>query len=290
MGYSGHVAADLSELCAFVAAHPTGAVAPSDVRWFLARLVSGPASIFDLSKDGRRSCVAVLADRSQNASDAAELVVLGRVAGTDVAPALAWGVEAAERCERRCVEVVGPEVGPFEAPLLARHGFSEAFGMYMMRRDGGPSGALPASASFVDLDVRNATLVHGLVQRAFADVPGSFVAPPEAWVERALAQLPPTRVLFRDGRPVAFVRVGVDAHGEGHVHSLGRDPQRRGEGLGPLLMLEALRLLAGLSATTLRLEVAAQNRQALALYERFGFTVASSVSVWRRALVRPAAK
>jgi ribosomal protein S18 acetylase RimI-like enzyme len=79
--------------------------------------------------------------------------------------------------------------------------------------------------------------------------------------------------------PVAFVVPRASL-----LCSLGRDPAYRGEGLGPLLMIEGLRLLAGLGATTVRLEVAERNATAIALYERFGFRRASVSSAWRREL------
>ena len=75
--------------------------------------------------------------------------------------------------------------------------------------------------------------------------------------------------------PLAFVaRVSLAPDEQtGVVDSIARATERRGERLGERLLAEALRCLRALGASRYALSVAAENRAALTLYERFGFEV-----------------
>ncbi len=58
---------------------------------------------------------------------------------------------------------------------------------------------------------------------------------------------------------------------EAHITSIAIDPNRRGQGLGKLLLLRLLQYCGQRQAHWVTLEVRADNRAALALYRRFGF-------------------
>jgi ribosomal-protein-alanine N-acetyltransferase len=57
---------------------------------------------------------------------------------------------------------------------------------------------------------------------------------------------------------------------EAHVTSVTVDPQRRGSGIGTRLMLSMCHEALRAGATSLTLEVRVSNRNAQALYQRFG--------------------
>lgn len=63
------------------------------------------------------------------------------------------------------------------------------------------------------------------------------------------------------------------------VESLARDPADRGRGLGAALLTEALRQLEAAGLAPVRLDVAAANEDALALYKGFGFRATDIVPI-----------
>jgi ribosomal-protein-alanine N-acetyltransferase len=78
---------------------------------------------------------------------------------------------------------------------------------------------------------------------------------------------------LRLGRKIvgfAVSRIGAD---EGEILSIAVDPRYRGQGLSRNLLLTHLGHLAGRGVRTIFLEVEENNRPALSLYKRAGFTV-----------------
>jgi [ribosomal protein S18]-alanine N-acetyltransferase len=78
---------------------------------------------------------------------------------------------------------------------------------------------------------------------------------------------------LRQGRKIvglAVSRIGAD---EAEILSIAIDPRCRGQGLSRNLLLTHLGHLAGRGARTIFLEVEENNRPALSLYKRAGFTV-----------------
>ena len=88
----------------------------------------------------------------------------------------------------------------------------------------------------------------------FLDVPGFLVAADDEVVGYVVADTMPNH--------------GADI---GHVKDLAVDPDRRGEGIGQLLLSEALGALFVDGASRVKLEVRAGNDRARALYREFGF-------------------
>ena len=80
-------------------------------------------------------------------------------------------------------------------------------------------------------------------------------------------------LIIEDPEPVAMILCRAVA-GEGEVLTLAVDPAARRRGLGSTLVAAATRLLCENGATEIFLEVAADNRVAIALYERHGFVPA----------------
>ncbi len=75
-------------------------------------------------------------------------------------------------------------------------------------------------------------------------------------------------------RTRALVGLPVDPDGRrGHIMNFAVDPRRRGRGVGEALLREGLEYLRVLGAETAELEVRADNRAAIKLYEKHGFRV-----------------
>jgi len=64
----------------------------------------------------------------------------------------------------------------------------------------------------------------------------------------------------------------------GHVLNLAIDPPYRGRGLGTELLQAGLNYLGSLGARRVELEVRTQNREAIRLYRKFGFSIEQLIS------------
>jgi mycothiol synthase len=82
-------------------------------------------------------------------------------------------------------------------------------------------------------------------------------------------------------RVVGFHWTKVEG-GSGEVYVVGIDPSAQGGGLGKLLLLTGLRYLANRGCTHVDLYVESDNTAARALYERRGFTVEVTDTMYRR--------
>ena len=84
------------------------------------------------------------------------------------------------------------------------------------------------------------------------------------------------RVLCDGRRILAALRYAPD---EAFLHSIVRDPEAKGRGLGRLVLDEARRCLPGRALT---LNVVSSNRVALELYKRHGFAITADRDVLTR--------
>lgn len=269
---------DIPELLAFAAAHPVPDL-PAGPERLLGSLVSGPGSIIDLGDAGGRILAAALIDTCANATDAAELLLVGACAGAPDETQVALLLDEAEHCAaqgpRSALEIpLTPALAPHQA-LLRRRGYDNAYELIRMSVavDGSD---LPADTDWCDLDAGSADAAHALVLAAFAEVPGTST-PALAEFRRYTAASPAgtRRVLTMEGAVAAYVHVipPEAPGGVGDVNVIARDPRYRGRGLGGRALREALRRLRAAGAVAARLDVVAMNGTALALYERHGFHV-----------------
>jgi len=131
---------------------------------------------------------------------------------------------------------------------------------------------LPPAWRWAPLDDALVSSVHEALVEIFLGAPSTTIPPLAEFRRGAFASQPGWHVLL-DGEALAGV-VRLSAEGSsGEVRILGRRPAYRGRGLGALLLDHGLRVLAGVGAGEITLEVAATNERALALYRGFDFDV-----------------
>jgi ribosomal protein S18 acetylase RimI-like enzyme len=88
-------------------------------------------------------------------------------------------------------------------------------------------------------------------------------------------------VLELDGAVAGTVMAGYEGH-RGWINYLAVDPAVRRRGLGRALMMEAERLLRDRGCPKINLQVRADNRDAVAFYQRLGFVQDAVVSLGKR--------
>lgn len=111
---------------------------------------------------------------------------------------------------------------------------------------------------------------------------------PAADIRAALACPSSTVLAGRDeaGRLIATVMVGYDGH-RGWLYYLAVAADRRGEGLGRLMVEAAERWLAARGAPAVRLMVRADNEGVTRFYERIGYEASDVRVLGRRIGIAP---
>ena len=171
--------------------------------------------------------------------------------------------------------MITPEWAPHRRSI-ENAGFTYAYGdldMLCGTPDWGQDIAVPDGLAWCDLDTALIEEFLRVYRAAFADLPGVYFAD-EAEQRRVLTVgRGAVRVLCDGRRILAALRYAPD---EAFLHSIVRDPEAKGRGLGRLVLDEARRCLPGRALT---LNVVSSNRVALDLYKRHGFTITADRDV-----------
>jgi GNAT superfamily N-acetyltransferase len=268
----------VDELVAWCAAHP---IPDTDAERFLRHLNSGPTAIIDRRDEG---AVCVILDRARSGIGCApvELAGLRRGAMTD---SLAESLVTEIAARSRGLGLMGvdlmitPEWAPHRRDI-EHAGFGYAYGdldMLCAAPDWGQDVPVPEALAWRDLDTALIEEFLRVYRAAFADLPGVYFAD-EAEQRRVLTfGRGAVRVLCDGSRILAALRYAPD---EAFLHSIVRDPEAKGRGLGRLVLDEARRCLPGRALT---LNVVSSNRVALDLYKRHGFTITADRDVLTKA-------
>ncbi|MBI4950422.1 MAG: GNAT family N-acetyltransferase [Myxococcales bacterium] len=281
------------EQVAFTQRAAVSSLAEADVRFVLERLTRGPEGVLDAVQGGAR-LVAALVERSESEASAATLLVLGLEGGAAdraqlFARVLDDAIALATAGPLRHLRVPLPPGLTALAPALVARGLTALFVSYTMRtRDAHVPDPPVSAGTFVDWSSSmSAAPVRDLVVRAFAGAPDLIPVSVEDLHARLDAARPRPRLLFEGGELLGVCRTsGPDEAGVGRVPMIAREPARRGDRLGDVLLVEAKRVLAAAGARCFELEVAAANRSALGLYQRHGFEVVSEETTFGRELAR----
>lgn len=277
-----HAIADIADLQPFLARHARTGLGAAPA--FLLGLSLRPDGVFDLHDDGGRALVAVLIDACNNSGDAAELVLLASRAEVPSEDLLALlldeALAEARRGPRGQLEVTLDALMRPHQALLETRGFTWRFDLVTMERHGPwRAVASPPGWTWADLSTERYDEAARLVRAAFAGHPGVDFPPAEQSRAHSLGKPLPVRLLLDGDRVAGWVSVRADPDGSAMVESLARHPADRGRGLGAVLLTEGLRQLEAAGLAPVRLDVAAANEDALALYKRFGCRATDTVPI-----------
>jgi ribosomal protein S18 acetylase RimI-like enzyme len=282
--------ADADAIVDFCAAH--GSIHDTALlRLLLFELTSDPAGVIVGDHGGDIALVATVVDRTRNGADAASLETLGvrippaaaSFVGLVVEPALAF----ARAGERRALHVpLPPELAHVDgiADALRGAGFAAAYDTFQMRRPASApalarAAPLPAGWSWTALDGARADEAHAALAEMFRDAPSSHLPPLADFRHAVESGAAIWRALLDGDRIAGLVRIAADG-ARGELRIVGRMPVYRGQGVGPRLVGEGLRLLQARGAGEVELSVEADNDRALELYRRFGFETVTRTPVF----------
>jgi ribosomal protein S18 acetylase RimI-like enzyme len=264
------------------------------MRRLMLELTSDPTGVIVIGDGDGLRLVATVVDRISNGADAASLEMFGvrsPLAATEftrlvIEPAIAF----ARAGTHRALQVLLPQsVIPADGAeqALRDAGFAYAYDMYEMRRDGstaapGTPEPLPAGWVWVPLDVGRADAAHAALVEMFRDAPSANMVSRDDFRRAVASGTTVWRALIERDDVIGLVQIALlGAHGD--LRIVGRAPRYRGQGVGPRLVAEGLRMLREGGAGDIALSVEADNDRALDLYRRFGFEVVSRT----RAFMRP---
>lgn len=278
----------------FVCAHAVRPEVTSMVEPLLTDLVSDQGGIIDLWRGDRRAMVAVVTDTCENASNSAELVMLGQRARLVGPDALATMLDAAEAFvasgPRDSLSITFPPFPLAHRDMLAARGYVSARLAYVMSRPANRpapelSAPLPEGARFVDVDPTWIEPFYRTLSASFDAVPGAYVPSLETFRTLRLSAPIPARLLVQGDRVLGFVSVELAEGGRiGNINSLGRHPDLVGGGVGAHLLAEGMRTLsAGAPVARFRLHTAATNHRSNRLCRSFGFRTVHTISSFTRA-------
>ena len=250
------------------------------------QVVSGAEAIQDLRIGKERVGVGIIVDTCDNNANSADLILCVPTGPHLTAVAeylLAWGEARLLKSSRSALDIAIFDDSTIPADLLLQRGYQIAYGLYEMSGEGREPGRpkLPDSLRWSDLEEKWLSLYYETVRLAFADIPGASVPEYHVFASRCRASPIPPRLLLKGDSVAGVLRVELRPSGAGEIILLGRHPAHRGEGLGPYLLKEAMRLLWERGARRFQLEVAATNRKAIRLYEGEGFSSDRTTSVYR---------
>jgi ribosomal protein S18 acetylase RimI-like enzyme len=168
--------------------------------------------------------------------------------------------------------------------MLKMRGYSQAYAYLTLVADLPPALESPDS-DWSDVDASSVDAAYACWRDAFLETTSPMTSPEDG---RAilLGADPRPRVLYA-GRDVAAVLRVLwldEAARAGELRFIGRNPIFRGQRLGDRALSEAFRVLHRMGARSVQLDVASNNRAALALYDRWKFRRTGQEEVFRIAL------
>lgn len=273
----------VEDLLAFAIEFPMSDTWTLPLRRLLQELPSSDDCILDIWDRGERQGVAVVVDTVQNLGEVVLLEVLGRKPGLTsdfLRLAQPVAVQRAHAGGRKGVECYLPDHLGWGS-TFAESGWTLLRDCFVLEREGTetPSPPLPPGFRWRDMEPADVLPYYHLLKAAFSNDPGMQLAEYPAFVRAMEQRTVPVRLLCRYEKILGFVRTSLEGE-RGDIDAIGRSPEWRGKGLGPLLMAEAARFLAGQGAKRMRLSVTGSNTPARNLYRSLGFLEAERAEVW----------
>lgn len=280
----------VDRLVRFCVDHPAMELPPTLLRRIMLNLCTSNHGVVALEWRGELALVAICADRLENPDSHAAADVCGLRA--DLEPAIqSQLINEALECVERFVRPTGrpgiditltQSLAAHSAVLTKRH-YAFAFTGYDMLTPAMPPPPPVAPPPGLAWSPAHPALIRSYYDTLYAamePVPGAYVASFDTFEARVANAEIPHELLVFEGGVAGFSIVSLAGSGEGSVTTLGRHPNFRGRGLGPVLLTRAMNTLANRGARFFRLDVSADNPAALALYEKFGFEIVEELPTW----------
>lgn len=278
----------VDEQIEFAVKHPWPPGWPRDmITRFLGGLIASPAQIFDSLEQGKRLCLAVMADQISNPGRNATLEFLGLSPEGDrkamLAKVLAWAPAH-----------VPPSLAGFTVPLpeewaeelCARYDLQPYYRTFGMLHDSPGTTPPPQPGLCSIVTDRDEEELYGVLKRSFAENLDTNIVPFEEWqAARRAPSRSKTWGVWKDKELVSFLNLQVPkAIAFAEIRTVGTLAEHRGKGYAKALIQRALGYVAQLEIPRCALTVAAHNDGALSLYTKLGFKEVERQSnfVWRR--------
>lgn len=282
--------ASTTETLEFCTQNPASELPPSLLRRFLTTLTSRPEGVIILRAGDGGQVVGVTVDRVESAADCAVLELIGAIQTPALPELLARLQEEAldfvRSGARSGLEIhLQPRWSLWQS-LIEGGGFVHAFSSHTMETAPGPpppAVSLPGPRwRWAPPDAGNVDAYYAAVLAAMKPVPGAYISDIEAFREAALGGQRRVSLLLCGEQVAGFACFRVLSARRGYIDMIGRHPDFRGRGLGPLLLSRAMRCLGEAGVQRFMLDVTATNTAALALYQSRGFSTVRTVPAYRR--------
>lgn len=255
---------------------------------FLTELVSSNDLVFDISHEKERVAVAALLDRPKNGANSANLEIVALDTRVDPQSIMTTILNLSKKALpsfRDAIDINYYESFPISSSLFSANGFKLSYSMYDMVTSCPQFTCTQIASTFnfsklVDVDFEE---YHSVVMKVFEKNEDANVPPMEEMLKHlSKTKLPPT-ILREGSRIIGFLSLQMDdrTQNSGEINTIGLLPDYRGQGLGKLLLEEALAQLRNYGVKTFKLSVSAKNERALELYQQFGFRIHEKSSVYR---------
>lgn len=250
-------------------------------RRFLTQLASSSDLVLDLFYNNKRIAVAVLLDKVNNPSNAANLEIIGRSTAVEIEELfqyiLPWSLKVLPKSHKAIQVGFHNTFKPTDI-MLHSLGFKFLYNTYEMKKFGSeiPSQNLPPGFRWQKLNLENFQEYYQVLTIAFKNNLETSIPPIEEMRQSFKNQNSNnTTLLFENKKIVGFRSIAQDEVNtkNGEIHMLGLLPTYRSRGLGKLLLCHAMEELKLKSCENFNLTVAAENMAALELYKQFGFTI-----------------
>ncbi len=281
---------ELERVLDFCERYPANDHPRSLLRRLITKNTTSPEGVLELRAEDGGSVVAVVVDDVTSANGCAVLD-LGGVKSNRSLPVLLESLlvhaEDFVRAGRRDgLEVPVEPAWTGWVPILEARGYTLGFSSYDMQTSKAPPAQPlelpgpqwhwePATSEWVQK-------YFTTMQAAMAPVPGAYLSSIDVFRDTLESKADRDELLIYGSDVAGFVCVKMGPDQTGLINMIGRHPDFRGHGLGPILMDRAMRNLRKAGAERLVLDVTATNKTALDLYIGLGFEITQTVRIYRQ--------
>ncbi len=286
-GYKRHMGAKIDDLQAFALAQRWGSTyGPDLIRRFFTEFISHDKLVFDLWDSQGRVALALLLDKLNNPANDACFELLALRKGADERSLIIelLALAALELpASKSGFQIAFSDPAPLSTDELQLHGLIPYYDTFEMSCVV-PEKPFHKDPSIIIGELSDCDPIYLVAVEAFAGNPDTSMPEEKSWKENFLASTDSSFLLWkRDGELLGYVNLVMDrSHLSAEIRTLGVVKTARNRGVGSALLQSALGLASEEGMDRCHLTVAVQNKSALSLYERQGFSVDKSFRCYRR--------